>query len=185
MAVGERQGRPVIVSGSDGDRTVRVWDLESGKPVLGPLTGHDGAVNAVAVGERHGRPVIVSGGGDGTVRVWDLESGEPVLGPLTGHDGRVSAVAVGERHGRPVIVSGGGDGTVRVWDLESGKPVLGPLTGHDGAVRRGGGRRAARPAGHHLRQRRPDGAGVGPRGRAPRHLANRAPASGAVSCFRR
>ena len=71
VAVGERRGRPVIVSGGDG--TVRVWDLDSGKPALRPLTGHVGAVLAVAVGERRGRPVIVSGG-DGTVRVWDLES---------------------------------------------------------------------------------------------------------------
>ena len=61
MAVGERHGRPVIVSGGD-DGTVRVWDLDSGEPVLGPLTGHDGGVQAVAVGQRHGRPVIVSGG---------------------------------------------------------------------------------------------------------------------------
>ena len=128
VAVGERQGRPVAVSGG-GDGTVRVWDLESGAPALGPLTGHDGAVRAVAVGERQGRPVAVSGGGDGTVRVWDLESGTPALGPLTGHDGAVRAVAVGERQGRPVIISGGGDGTVRVWDLESGAPALGPLTG--------------------------------------------------------
>jgi WD40 repeat protein len=133
VAVGERRGRPVIVSGSD-DETVRVWDLESGEPVLGPLTGHDEAVGAVAVGERRGRPVIVSGSDDETVRVWDLESGEPVLGPLTGHNSLVTAVAVTERDGRPVIVSGGGDQAVRVWDLESGEPIPGPLTGHDGAV---------------------------------------------------
>ena len=74
---------------------MRVWDLESGEPVLGPLTGHDGNVSAVAVAERHGRPVIVSGSYDRTVRVWDLESDEPVLGPLTGHNDNVSAVAVG------------------------------------------------------------------------------------------
>jgi WD40 repeat protein len=129
VAVGVRQGRPVIVSGSL-DGTEQVWDLESGERVLGPLTGHYGGVQAVAVGVRHGRPVIVSGGGfDRTVWVWDLESGEPVLGPLTGHYGGVRAVAVGVRHGRPVIVSGGGfDRTVWVWDLESGEPVLGPLT---------------------------------------------------------
>ena len=53
---------------------MRVWDLQTGEPALGPLTGHDGRVNAVAVGERHGRPVIVSGSDDQTVRVWDLES---------------------------------------------------------------------------------------------------------------
>ena len=138
VAVGERQGRPVIVSGG-GDETVRVWDLDTGEPVLGRLTGHTGAVSAVAVSERQGRPVIVSSsdvssGDGGTVRVWDLDTGEPVLGPLTGHTGGVGAVAVSERHGRPVIVSGGGDGTVRVWDLESGEPVLGPLTGHTGGV---------------------------------------------------
>jgi WD40 repeat protein len=131
VVVSERQGRPVIVSAGS-DRTVRVWDLDSGEPVLGPLTGHDGEVWAVAVGQRRGRPVIVSGGFDRTVRVWDLGSGEPVLGPL-GHDGLVTAVAVGQRQGRPVIVSGGYDRTVRVWDLDSGEPVL-SLLGHDHQV---------------------------------------------------
>ena len=43
VAVGERDGRPVIVSGGS-DRTVRVWDLQTGEPALGPLTGHDGMV---------------------------------------------------------------------------------------------------------------------------------------------
>jgi WD40 repeat protein len=57
-----------------GGQTVRVWDLDSGEPVLGPLTGHDGEVWAVAVGQRHGSPVIVSGGTDQTVQVRDLES---------------------------------------------------------------------------------------------------------------
>jgi hypothetical protein len=54
VAVGERAGRPVIVS-VDPVGALRVWDLDTGEQVLGPLTGHDGAVSAVAVGERAGR----------------------------------------------------------------------------------------------------------------------------------
>jgi hypothetical protein len=38
--------------------------LESGEPVLGPLTGHDGTVVMVAVGKQHGQPVIISGSDD-------------------------------------------------------------------------------------------------------------------------
>jgi WD40 repeat protein len=103
---------------------VRVWDLESGEPALGPLTGHNAGVRAVAVSMWHGRAVIVAGsGGDGKVRVWDLETGEPALGPLTGHTAGVHTVAVGVRHGRPVIVSGSRDRTVRVWDLEAERPA--------------------------------------------------------------
>jgi WD40 repeat protein len=132
VAVGERQGRAVIVSGG-ADETVRVWDLDSGELVLGPLAGHADRVTAVAVGVRQGRPVIVSGG-DRTVRVWDLDTGEPALGPLTGHAGPVYTVAVGVRQGRPVIVSGSWDRTVRVWDLDTDEPVLGPLAGHAGGV---------------------------------------------------
>ena len=127
------------------------------------LTGHAGAVTAVAVGALpDGTPVIVSGGDDGTVRVWRLADGTPVGEPLRGHDGPVSAVAAGALpDGTPVIVSGGGDGTVRVWRLADGTPVGEPLRGHDGRGERGGGRGAAgRHPGHHQRRRRRHGAGV-------------------------
>lgn len=84
VAVGELDGRPVVVSGSE-DRTVRVWDLASGAPVGRPFTGHTGPVYAVAVGQLDRRPVVVSGSGDQRVRVWDLATGAPVGHLYTGH----------------------------------------------------------------------------------------------------
>ena len=108
---------PRSSSAAASDGTVRVWRTADGTPVGEPLTGHDGAVDAVAAGALpDGTPVIISGGGDGTVRVWRLADGTPVGEPLTGHDGAVHAVAAGALpDGTPVIISGGDDGTVRVW----------------------------------------------------------------------
>jgi WD40 repeat protein len=69
-----------IVSGSD-DRTVKVWELESGR-LLRSLEGHTDWVRAVAVSP-DGR-FIVSGSVDRTVKVWELESGR-LLRSLEGH----------------------------------------------------------------------------------------------------
>ena len=107
------------------------WQLQRPHQVV---TGHGGAVHAVAAAELDGRPVVISGSGDSTIRVWDLATGTPVTGPITGHDGAVHAVAAAELDGRPVVISGSGDSTIRVWDLATGTPVTGPITGHDGAV---------------------------------------------------
>ena len=136
-------------------------------PVGDPFTGHDGPVYAVAAAELDGRPVVISGSSDETVRVWDLATGTPVGDPFTGHDGPVNAVAAAELDGRPVVISGSSDRTVRVWDLATGTPIGDPFTGHGDWVQCGGDSRAGRPPGRHLRQQRPDGAGVGPGHRHP------------------
>ena len=134
VTVGERRGRPVIISGRY-DGTVEVCDLDTGEPAFSPIPSHDEGPVALAVSVRHGRPVIVSSDILGaTIRVWDLDTGEPILGPLTGDPGSAYAVAAGMRHEQHVIISGKHDGTVHVWDLDSGEPVLGPLTGHNGRV---------------------------------------------------
>jgi WD40 repeat protein len=98
------------------------------------LTGHTGAVRAVAIGTLDGRPIAVTGSDDQTLRIWDLTEAISMGEPLTGHDRPVTAVAVSTLDGRPIAISGSGDRTVRVWDLTDGTPIGKPLTGHTGAI---------------------------------------------------
>ena len=69
----------LLASGSD-DKTVRVWEVESGRLVR-TLAGHTDYVFALA-----GLPggLVASGSGENTVRVWEVESGRLVR-MLAGH----------------------------------------------------------------------------------------------------
>ena len=109
------------------DRTLKVWDLESGE-ALRTLQGHGKEVRAVALSGDGRRAVSASG--DHTLKVWDLESGE-ALRTLKGHSGGVSAVALmgdGRR-----AVSASFDQTLKVWDLGRGR-LLHSLEEHEGVV---------------------------------------------------
>src|SRR4029077_5274143 len=63
------------------DRTLRLWDLESGKTIR-TLESHPVGFHAVAVTPEGGR--AVSGSLDCTLRLWDLESGQTIR-TLQGH----------------------------------------------------------------------------------------------------
>ncbi|KIM24258.1 hypothetical protein M408DRAFT_243234 [Serendipita vermifera MAFF 305830] len=118
-----------IVSGSR-DCTIRVWDVETGKVVLGPLQSHNDAILCVSFSSDGRR--IVSGAWDCTIRVWDAERGETILGPLKGHTDAILSVKFSPDGRR--IVSGSEDRTIRIWDTETGETVLDPLKGHKNSV---------------------------------------------------
>jgi WD40 repeat protein len=118
-------GRKVVSASFD--RTLKVWDLDSGT-ALQTLTGHTDAVKAVAV-TPDGR-WIVSGSKDQTLKVWDLERGLN-LTTLSGHTGMIETVAVTPDSRR--AVSGSWDHTLKIWDLESKKELY-TLIGHAGHV---------------------------------------------------
>jgi hypothetical protein len=70
---------------ASGDKTLKVWDLESGV-ALRTLEGHSDRVAAVAVTPDGKRAVSASG--DKTLKVWDLDSGV-ALHTLEGHSDMV------------------------------------------------------------------------------------------------
>ncbi len=96
------------------DRSVRVWDVRTGKEGI-TLRGHRDLITGMAWSP-NGRH-LATASYDRTVRVWNLASGESQV--LSGHVGPVWAVAwVGPEK----VLSGSSDGTVRLWTLPD-KPV--------------------------------------------------------------
>jgi serine/threonine protein kinase/WD40 repeat protein len=101
----------------------------------GVLSGHAGAVYAVATTVLDDRPVAISAGADRTLRVWDLGTDQQLGALMTGHTGEVDAVAAGSLDGVPIAVSGSDDRTVRLWDLRTHQQLGAPMTGHTDWVR--------------------------------------------------
>ncbi|KIJ46218.1 hypothetical protein M422DRAFT_165567 [Sphaerobolus stellatus SS14] len=118
-----------IVSGSH-DKTIRIWDAETGQNVGDPLTGHTEWVQSVAFS--HDGKQIVSGSADKTIQIWDVETGQNVGDPLIVHTYLFMSVAFS--HDGKRIVSGSDDETIQIWDAETGQNVGDPLIGHTGRV---------------------------------------------------
>jgi WD40 repeat protein len=116
----------LAVSGGE-DRTVRLWDLPSGRELY-CFEGHTDAVAAVAF-SLNGR-LIVSTGKDRTIRLWDV-AGRTELHRLKGHTDAVSGVAF-TSDGKQLL-SASHDGTLRLWDLVRGAELR-SFSGHNGKV---------------------------------------------------
>jgi WD40 repeat protein len=110
-----------IVSGS-WDKTIRIWNAETGGVISGPFKGHKSGVNSVMFSPDGNH--IVSGSHDKTVCVWDVETGQVIPEPFKGHEDAVTSVAFSPNGS--YIVSGSFDGTIRLWSVETGQAISRP-----------------------------------------------------------
>lgn len=114
-----------IVSGSL-DKTIRIWNVETGQAIGGPLQGHTGSIETVSFSPNGN--YIVSGAEDNTICIWNSYTGRAVGEPLEGHTDDVRSIKFSpdSRH----IVSGSRDHTVCVWDILHTSVVFSPHQSH-------------------------------------------------------
>ncbi|GAA5987684.1 hypothetical protein JCM10908_007171 [Rhodotorula pacifica] len=108
---------PVLMTGS-WDRSVRIWNLETGKEV-GILRGHTRGVRALQFDALK----LVTGSMDSTLKIWNWRTGE-CMRTLRGHRDAVICLT----YDKQLLVSGSGDSTIRVWDFGTGEVYS--LRGH-------------------------------------------------------
>lgn len=108
---------PVLMTGS-WDRSVRIWNLETGKEV-GVLRGHTRGVRALQFDALK----LVTGSMDSTLKIWNWRTGE-CMRTLRGHRDAVICLT----YDKQLLVSGSGDSTIRVWDFGTGEVQT--LRGH-------------------------------------------------------
>ncbi|KAM0756483.1 WD40 repeat-like protein [Meredithblackwellia eburnea MCA 4105] len=108
---------PVLMTGS-WDRSVRIWNLESGKEV-GVLRGHTRGVRAL----QFDAVKLITGSMDSTLKIWNWRTGE-CMRTLRGHRDAVICLA----YDKQLLVSGSADSTIRVWDFGTGEVYT--LRGH-------------------------------------------------------
>jgi WD40 repeat protein/energy-coupling factor transporter ATP-binding protein EcfA2 len=119
-----------LASGS-ADRTVRLWDVGAGQPLVQPLTDHTDVVLSVTYSP-DGK-YLASGSANRTVRLWDVRdpmSVRRIALPLTGHVVGVRSLAYSPSG--ETLASGSWD-SIRLWDVgdpSSVQPLGQPISGY-------------------------------------------------------
>jgi WD40 repeat protein len=112
------------------DRTVRVWDMRSGKQRHLFRAPERAATPLIVCPDRR----LVAGRWDDppTVRVWELETGREVA-QLNGHEDRSVALQFSPRGDRLITYEQYPSNIIRLWDPNTGR-LLATWTGHENQI---------------------------------------------------
>ena len=97
---------------------IRIYDVEIGTLVLGPLEGQDGIW--FVLWSRDGSRLF-SASPDRTICCWNYNTGERVGQPWTGHTDRIPSLSLSPDG--TLLASASWDGTIRFWDTALGRPI--------------------------------------------------------------
>lgn len=119
-----------IASGSS-DKSVKLWDLATGKLVRSFgrwFFGHSGLVHQVAF--NYSGEILASASWDETIKLWEVNSGREIH-TLKGHTNSVNSITFSP-NGK-LLASGSTDFTIKLWEIISGREIL-TFVGHSESV---------------------------------------------------
>ncbi|MBD2462137.1 serine/threonine protein kinase [Oscillatoria sp. FACHB-1407] len=108
-------------------RRQRILQQQQDWQAVSTLTGHTGAVTAIALNPNG--TLLASGSSDKTIRLWSIPQGELLytipgrsLWSNTGHSDRISAL--GFALDGQTLISGSDDSTIKIWDVATRRLVV-------------------------------------------------------------
>jgi WD40 repeat protein len=117
-------GRVLASGGIDGN--TRLWDVQTGEAVGGPLTSRGQEVRGLAFSPDGG--LLASSNADHTVALWAVEGQLPAGLPLLGTTQDVEGVSFSPDG--TALATAGWDGAVRLWDVAETNSVSRGYPGH-------------------------------------------------------
>lgn len=117
------------LASSSRDKSIRLWDANTGMELKKPLLGHTKWINQIAI--TNDEKYIISVSNDCSIRIWDLENGicDEII--YSAHKGLITCVCISDDDSR--MATGSSDGLIKVWDLKN-RTVLYRLKGHFRAI---------------------------------------------------
>src|SRR4029450_10082040 len=104
------------------DRTARIWEADTGKPIV-PLEGHQDWLHT-AVFSPNGRLIVTASGPsplstakETAARLWNAETGAPLF-TLSGHEGGIASAAFSPDGS--LVLTSSDDGMARLWSTAKG-----------------------------------------------------------------